>query len=115
MGDDHFSRSFPLPGRRLVTARALLLGDRIEAAGLERSDMISSTPLAFHAGANGFVALYRFGVVVMVGLSPLEEDGVLKQVKLRVSDRMNILTTNPPFSKSRRSLTTRFHQAVPSP
>ena len=47
--------------------------------------MISSTPLAFHAGAHGFVALYRFGVAVMVGLSPLEEDDVLKQVKLRVS------------------------------
>jgi uncharacterized Rmd1/YagE family protein len=47
--------------------------------------MISSTPLAFHAGAKGFVALYRFGVAVMVGLSPLEEDGVLKQVQLRVS------------------------------
>ncbi|MGH6852737.1 MAG: RMD1 family protein [Methylocella sp.] len=77
---------FPVsPGITRVTARALLLGDRIEAAGLERSDMISSTPLAFHAGANGFVALYRFGVAVMVGLSPLEEDDVLKQVKLRVS------------------------------
>ena len=73
------------PGIIRVMARALLLGDRIEAAGLERSDMISSTPLAFHAGAHGFVALYRFGVAVMVGLSPLEEDGVLKQVKLRVS------------------------------
>jgi uncharacterized Rmd1/YagE family protein len=73
------------PGVARVTARALLLGDRIEAAGLERSDMISSTPLAFHAGAHGFVALYRFGVAVMVGLSPLEEDDVLKQVKLRVS------------------------------
>src|ERR1700736_37561 len=73
------------PGVARVTARALLLGDRIEAAGLERSDMISSTPLAFHAGANGFVALYRFGVAVMVGLSPLEEDDVLKHVKLRVS------------------------------
>lgn len=70
---------------RRVTARALLLGDRIDAAGLERSDMISATPLAFHAGVNGFVALYRFGVAVMIGLSPLEEDNVLEQVKLRVS------------------------------
>ena len=70
---------------RRVTARALLLGDRIDAAGLERSDMISANPLAFHVGASGFVALYRFGVAVMVGLSPLEEDDVLKQVKLRVS------------------------------
>ncbi|WP_158808333.1 RMD1 family protein [Beijerinckia sp. L45] len=70
---------------RRMTARALLLGDRIDAAGLERSDMISSNPLAFRAGAAGFVALYRFGVAVMVGLSPLEEEEVLAQVKLRVS------------------------------
>ena len=70
---------------RHVVARALHLGERIDTAGLERSDMISATPLAFHAGANGFVALYRFGVAVMIGLSPLEEDDVLKQVKLRVS------------------------------
>lgn len=70
---------------RRMTARALLLGDRIDASGLERSDMMSSNPLAFHAGAAGFVALYRFGVAVMIGLSPLEEDEVLNQVKLRVS------------------------------
>jgi uncharacterized Rmd1/YagE family protein len=67
-----------------ITARALLLGDRIDPVGLERSDMISATPLAFHVGANGFVALYRFGVAVMVGLSPLEENEILKQVELRV-------------------------------
>src|SRR6202171_1860644 len=73
------------PGVTRLTARALLLGDRIEAAGLERSDMISATPLAFLAGANGFVALYRFGVAVMIGLSPLEEDEVLGQIKLRLS------------------------------
>jgi uncharacterized Rmd1/YagE family protein len=67
-----------------VTARALLLGDRIDTAGLERADMISATPLAFRAGTIGFVALYRFGVAVMIGLSPLEEDDVLTRVKLRV-------------------------------
>jgi uncharacterized Rmd1/YagE family protein len=72
-------------GTTRVTARALLLGDRIDTAGLERSDMISATPLAFRAGANGFVALYRFGVAVMIGLSPLEEDEVLGQIKLRLS------------------------------
>ena len=78
----------PLPAKveaRRVTARALHLGDRIDTAGLERSDMISATPLAFHIGSGGFVALYRFGVAVMIGLSPLEEDDVLMRVKLRVS------------------------------
>jgi uncharacterized Rmd1/YagE family protein len=78
------SPSAVLPEKRRVTARALLLGDRIDAAGLERADMISATPLAFHAGATGFVVLYRFGVAVMIGLSPLEEDDVLSKIKLRL-------------------------------
>ena len=75
----------PIIGSQRVTARALLLGDRIDAAGLERADMISANPLAFRAGAVGFVVLYRFGVAVMVGLSPLEEDEVLNQIKVRLS------------------------------
>ena len=68
-----------------VTARALTLGARLDAAGLERPDTISVNPLAFHVGQTGFVALYRFGVAVLVGLSPLEEDEVLRQVRARVS------------------------------
>ncbi len=87
-----------------VRARALLLGDRIATAGLERSDMFSATPLAFLAGANGFVALYRFGVAVMIGLSPLEEDEVLSQIKLRltgphkhIDDETAVLEISPEF------------------
>ncbi|WP_395666300.1 RMD1 family protein [Methylocella sp.] len=75
--------SAPAVVRRL-TARALLLGDRLDSAGLERADAFSTNPLAFRAGSDGFVALYRFGVAVMIGLSPLEEDDVLNLVKLRV-------------------------------
>jgi uncharacterized Rmd1/YagE family protein len=67
-----------------LTARALLLGDRIDLAGLERSDTISVAPLAFHVGPSGRVALYRYGVAVMVGLSPLEEDDVLSKLKDRI-------------------------------
>lgn len=67
-----------------LTARALLLGDRIEISGLERSDTISAAPLAFHVGQSGRVALYRFGVAVMVGLSPLEEDDVLAKLRDRI-------------------------------
>ena len=33
-----------------VTARALIVGERIDTAGLERPDMISSLPLAFRVG-----------------------------------------------------------------
>jgi len=71
------------PPRRL-TARALLLGERIDAQGLERPDVISTTPLAFRVGDHGYVALFRFGVAVLAGLTPLEEEDFLRQIDLRV-------------------------------
>jgi uncharacterized Rmd1/YagE family protein len=68
-----------------LTARALIVGERIDTAGLERPDMISSLPLAFRVGESGMVALFRFGVAVMVGLSPLEEEDLLMKLRSRVS------------------------------
>lgn len=67
-----------------ITARALLLGDRLDVAGLERSDVLSSAPLAFRAGQEGFVALFRYGVAVLVGLTPLEEDEVIRGLRQRI-------------------------------
>lgn len=67
-----------------VTARALLLGDRLDVTGLERSDLLSSSPIAFNAGQDGFVALFRFGAVVLVGLTPLEEDDVIRSLRQRI-------------------------------
>ena len=73
-----------LPATARLTGRALLIGDRIETAGLERSDVLSTAPLAFRAGAGGFAALFRYGVVVLVGLTPLEEDEVLRSLRSRI-------------------------------
>jgi len=68
-----------------LTARALVVGDRIDTAGLERPDTLAQTPLAFRTGADGMVALFRFGVAVMVGLSPLEEEDLLAQLRSRIT------------------------------
>jgi uncharacterized Rmd1/YagE family protein len=68
-----------------VTARAMLVGDRLDTAGLERSDVLATTPLAFPAGANGVATLFRYGVVVLVGLTPLEEDEVLRTLRPRIA------------------------------
>ena len=70
----------PIAREHRITVRALLLGDRIETAGLERSDVLSTLPLAFRAGEQGIVALFRYGVAVMVGMSPLEEDEVIRRL-----------------------------------
>lgn len=74
-----------LPARSKMTARALLLGERIDTAGLERADLVSTSPLAFPVGQNGFAVLYRFGVAVLFGLSPLEEDEIVQRIGGRVS------------------------------
>jgi uncharacterized Rmd1/YagE family protein len=75
------------PQAQRIAARALLVGDRIEAAGLERADMIAAVPLALRLGPNKFVALYRFGVVVFAGLSPAEETGFLERIAARISGK----------------------------
>ena len=75
----------PVAAPQRLTARALLVGDRIDTTGLERPDVLSTSPLAFRAGANGMVALFRFGVAVMVGLTPLEEEDLLAQLKSRIT------------------------------
>jgi len=74
----------PLVAVRL-TARALLLGERIDTAGLERSDLISTTPLAFRVGSSGYAVLFRYGVVVLIGLSPIEEDEVVRGIGARIT------------------------------
>ncbi|HEV2565945.1 MAG TPA: RMD1 family protein [Microvirga sp.] len=81
--DSISSTGAPMQNMRL-TARALLLGDRLDVAGLERSDVLSITPLAFRAGQDGFVALFRYGVAVLVGLTPLEEDEVIRSLRQRI-------------------------------
>jgi len=72
----------PAPIRRKL--RAILLGDRIDTSGLERTDVLSATPLAFRAGLDGVVTVFRYGVVVLFNLSLLEEDEVLRGLRSRL-------------------------------
>lgn len=52
--------------------RALMLGDRITASGLEIGTLVSSTPVALRVHA-GLAVIFRYGVVVLIGLLPSEE------------------------------------------
>lgn len=71
-------------GARKITVRAIAIADRIETTQLQRNDLVSDNPVAFEEGENGFVVVFRFGVVVLFGLSPLEEERVLSTLEMRV-------------------------------
>ncbi len=84
--------NFPIAGKS-VAMRALLVGDRIDTAALERDESlktISLQPLAFKAGENGLAVVFRYGVVVFVGLAQAEENEVLKNLKGRISGPLKV-------------------------
>src|SRR5262245_5158635 len=79
--------NLPLLGDK-ISLRALLVGDRIDTTALERDETlptVSTLPLAVRAGANGFAVLFRYGVVVFVGLTADEENELLKKIRTRIT------------------------------
>jgi uncharacterized Rmd1/YagE family protein len=72
----------PDPAPNQITAHALQIGDRINTAGFE-GEVLSSTPLAVRVGAGGLAVMFRYGVVVFLGLTAEEEKDFLE----RLSDR----------------------------
>jgi uncharacterized Rmd1/YagE family protein len=57
----------------LVTARAILLGERIDLKGLESTQRLAANPLLISAGERQYAALFRYGAVVLFGVNPLQE------------------------------------------
>jgi len=64
--------------------KALLLSDRIDTANLEHNGVVSTAPLTFKFGSEGFVTLFRYGVAVITGLSAAEEAQVLGSLRPRL-------------------------------
>ncbi|WP_407158687.1 RMD1 family protein [Bradyrhizobium sp. STM 3557] len=70
----------PAPG---LNAHALQLADRINTAGFE-GNVLSATPLAVRIGETGMAVVFRYGVVVFMGLSPQEESAFLDRLRPRL-------------------------------
>lgn len=73
------------PGGARTTARAFFVAERINTAGLERDDVLSTAPLAFRVGDAGVAVLFRYGVAVLIGLNALEEDEFLRGLAQRLT------------------------------
>jgi required for meiotic nuclear division protein 1 len=77
MGETPTASAVPAPvGLRV---RAVLVGDRLNTAGLRPEAVVSTTPLAYAVGASGLAVLFRYGAVVLIGLDPAQEAEVLRE------------------------------------
>jgi len=61
-----------------LCVRAALLGDRLTADRSSNPDMVSSAPFCVRKG-HGYAVIFRYGAVVLVGLTPQEEQELLAQ------------------------------------
>jgi required for meiotic nuclear division protein 1 len=76
------------PNDQVVTAHAILLGDRINTSCLE-GETLSTSPLAIRIDNEGIAVLFRYGVVVLIGLSQQQEQKLLEKLSARVSARLD--------------------------
>jgi uncharacterized Rmd1/YagE family protein len=70
-----------------INAHAVQIGDRINTAGFE-GDVLSNMPLAARVGPNGLAVVFRYGVVVFLGMSADEEKAFLERLSARAFGRI---------------------------
>lgn len=71
-----------------IRGRALFLGERLDLKPLEKTDCLGTLPLVVSAGEQGCAVLFRYGAVVLYGLSPVEEASFLTYLKPMVVESL---------------------------
>ncbi len=71
----------PVPS---IPVRAVQLGQSLDIKGLERQDAFSTNPLAFRTSSTGTAILFKSGAAVFVGMTPAEEEQVLRSLEDRI-------------------------------
>lgn len=68
-------------GHDRVAVRAKYIGERIDLRALETTQRIAPSPLVVAAGSHGCAVLFRYGVVVLFNLPPVEEVAFLEGIR----------------------------------
>jgi len=69
------------PGKYRVTARAFFLAERLDVRSLEEKGRIGSNPSILSAGSGGYVVFFRYGAVVLFGMTEKEEKDFIDSLR----------------------------------
>jgi uncharacterized Rmd1/YagE family protein len=72
------------PDVREFTARAMLVGQRIDLRALGSTQRLGGAPLAVSVRGGGAAILFRYGAVVLFDVQPMEQDEFLRQLQPRI-------------------------------
>ena len=76
------------PNSQVMMAHAVQVGDRINTTGFE-GEILSNMPLSMRTPGNGVAVLFRYGVVVLIDMSPQQERDFLEKVSAYVSGKFD--------------------------
>jgi uncharacterized Rmd1/YagE family protein len=76
------------PSSQVMMAHAVQVGDRINTTGFE-GEILSNTPLSMRTPGNGIAVLFRYGVVVLIDMSPQQERDFLERISTYVSGKFD--------------------------
>lgn len=77
--------AFPARLPDTVAIKALYVGDRIDARGLDLPEPIGLAPLALPLGEGSVAVLFRFGVVVLFNVDDAAEQALLERLAPHIS------------------------------
>jgi uncharacterized Rmd1/YagE family protein len=81
------TQSLPFGSGDKVPVRALCIGERIDLRAFDGTSKYAVAPLTVTAGARGVAVMFRYGVVVLYNVAPIEEAALLEQLAPLVSQR----------------------------
>src|SRR5262245_57398603 len=70
-----------------ITARAVLIGQRIDLRALGSTQRLGGGPLAMSVRGGGAAVVFRYGAVVLFDVQPLEQDEFFRQLEHRIQGR----------------------------
>ncbi|MDT8375555.1 MAG: RMD1 family protein [Mariprofundaceae bacterium] len=76
----------PFGDQQQLIVRALYIGQRLNLKSFEKTRRLATNPLIVNAGSSGAAVLFRYGVVVLFGLSAVEEIVFLKDMESLVTE-----------------------------
>ena len=94
-------KTLPFEDRHSIKVRALLLGQRIDLRAFDYAHRLAPSPLLVTAGAGGAAVLFRYGAVVLFGLSSVEEVAFLENLRPLIVE---------PFAKAESEEAFRWHR-----
>src|SRR5580658_222098 len=70
---------------RAIRVHALLLGERLSRSAVDVDSAVTTAPLSFKVGDDGYVVLFRYGVAVLFGLDGTAEAETLDGLASRMA------------------------------